>query len=261
MAPAITDEQLTQFERDGLVTINGPCSTDELTTLNAVLDAKFPDPGDVFVAETTGQFFEPEIVAMVVHLFWEDLARAVLRADAVELASVGFRRTVPKPDARFSLEDEHLDFMSTTEQIDRSPRRMLCGCMMWLTEVGQSSFPLHYRPGSHRQVLEYVDCHRSAIAYTTHQVPPKLAYAAPVPVTATAGQVSVLHGTLVHSGSVTPGQSERRAFFVEYKAQGLDFPYYTDDNVEGRRAYLNVLWEHAPVDRRCVLPPPKTGST
>ncbi len=85
------------------------------------------------------------------------------------------------------------------------------------------------------------------------QVPPDLKYADPIPVFAKQGQASLLSGPVVHGGSVTPGNRERRLLVVEYKAKGTTFPLYAQ-LAEQIKRHLRVLKDHLPSDRLHLLP-------
>ena len=85
------------------------------------------------------------------------------------------------------------------------------------------------------------------------QLPPDLEYGAPVPVFAEHGQASLLSGTLVHGGSVTPGHRERRLLVVEFRAKGTEFPLYAQLE-EQRMRHLEELKDYLPSDKLHLLP-------
>ena len=102
-------------------------------------------------------------------------------------------------------------------------------------------------------MIEDTDRHPETNNHRYKQKPPALCYADPQPVYARAGQATVLCGTLVHCGSVTPGRRERRMLDVEYRAKEAEFPFYVQLQ-EQRERYLELLKEHFPENKLHLLP-------
>ena len=176
-----------------------------------------------------------------------------MRAEAVELAFVSLRVTKPRPNAHSELEPEHVDFKCGTSAAQSIPAAVPSSFFVWLNDVQADNCPLYYRPGSHLQVMRYMDDHPDDNNNEIKQIPPSLPYADPVPVFAEAGQASLLSGTLVHGGSVTPGHRERRLLVVEFRAKGTEFPMYAQLE-EQRMTHLQKLRDHLPPDRLHLLP-------
>ena len=246
----LTPRLLSRFETEGLVTFDGPFSPEQIAAANSAVDDIFPEDEEFFIGCA---IYEPGLLALVESPFFEDLAKQVLRTDSVELASVALRKTLPKPDEEFRYEWWHVDFKCSSEDLQASPRRTLCSCLVWLTEVTEDTFPFYFRPGSHLQVARHTDLHPESDTHEYHQEAPDLPYSDPVAVLASAGQVSLVAGPLVHSGSVTPGQRQRRVLFVEYKARGTDFEYYGQVS-DLMQTYLESLRDYLDPSRLHVLP-------
>ncbi len=254
----INTEELGQLQSNGAVTLTPGFPEELLQAANEAIDGldvehfAMEDEGDA-----EGFYFEDiiqiELIRFLHHPFFEEVAKTVLRTSAVELVLVALRVKKPKPNAIPTLEPEHVDFKCGTDDYQASPVRMPCGFFIWLTDVGPDNFPLHYRPGSHLQVLRYMDEYPDDNSHEYKQKPPLLDYKAPLPIYAKAGQVTVLSSTLVHSGSVTPGCRERRLLVVDYKAKGTDFSLFVQ-NEEGRRRYLEALKQQFPADKLHLLP-------
>ena len=247
-----------QFQTAGLVTLSPGFAEGAVEAANDVISSL--DCGD-FVSQAhddssgwyKGSVLQPELLRIVYDAFFENVSKAVLRAEAVELAFVSLRVTRARPDANFELEPEHVDFKCGNAAVRTSPVAMPSSFFVWLTDVRTDNCPLHYRPGSHLQVMDYMDRYPDDNNDEIKQDPPDLDYADPTPVLATCGQASLVSGTVVHGGSVTPGHRERRLLVVEYKAKGVDFPMYAQ--LEERRAkHLQQLKAHFPKDRLHLLP-------
>lgn len=254
----INHTDLARFHTDGLVTLSpdfpGGWIEAANEAINALDDTDFSHEGGRGLA---GWYMagvaQPQLLRFVYDAFFEDAAKKVLRADAVELALVSLRVTKPKPNALAELEPQHVDFKCGTAAAGSTPVAMPCSFFVWLTDVQADNCPLYYRPGSHLQVMRYMDAQPDDNNYEIQQVPPNLKYAPAFPVFAQSGQVSTLSGTLVHGGSVTPGHRERRLLVIEFRAKGTDIPLYAQFE-ERSRKYLRELKNHLPSDRLHLLP-------
>ena len=255
---SINEADMERFHTDGIVTLSPNFPRGWLEAANDAIDAlddtEFnPEGGRGLAGWYMGGVVQPQLLKLVYDRFFEDAAKRVLRADAVELTLVSLRVTKPKPNAAAALEPQHVDFKCGTASAGSTPVAMPCGFFVWLTDVQADNCPLYYRPGSHLQVMRYMDNHPDDNNHGIQQVPPNLQYAPAVPVFARSGQVSTLSGTLVHGGSVTPGIRERRLLVIEFRAKGTDFPLYAQLE-ERSRKYLQELKNHLPSDRLHLLP-------
>jgi hypothetical protein len=254
---SIHKTDVERFHTDGLVTLSPGFPYTLLDTANEAIDALndadfIPEgQGDSF-GWYMGSILQPELLRLVYDPFFEQVSKTILRAEAVELAFVSLRVTKARPNAHSEFEPEHVDFKCGTFSAYCTPVAMPSSFFVWLTDVQADNCPLYYRPGSHLQMMRYID-DRPDDNYEIKQAPPDLEYADPVPVFAERGQASLLSGTVVHGGSVTPGHRERRLLVVEFKAKGTKFPLYAQ--VEERTMkYLQELKDHLPSDRLHLLP-------
>ena len=98
---------------------------------------------------------------------------------------------------------------------------------LWLTDVNKRRAPMMYRPGSHRLVAAarsadpvLKDATPGVQGIKMVDLPPE--YAAPQPVLAQAGQVTVLTTSMVHGGSTNIDDEPRKALVMTYTAAGVE---------------------------------------
>ena len=255
---SIDQTDIERFYEAGLVTLSPGFPRALLNAANEAIDAI--DDADI-VPEGRGDSFgwykgdvlQPELLRLVYDPFFEDVSRTILRAEAVELTLVSLRVTKPRPNAQAELEPEHVDFKCGTSAAQITPVAMPSSFFVWLTDVHADNCPLYYRPGSHLQVMRYMDDHPHDNNDELKQVPPDLEYADPISVFAKQGQASLLSGTVVHGGSVTPGHRDRRLLVIEFRAKGTTFPLYAQLAEQSKR-HLRELKNHLPSDKLHLLP-------
>lgn len=255
---SIHQTDIERFHTEGLVTLSPSFphalldAADE--AIDALNDADFiPEgQGDSF-GWYMGSILQPELLKLVYDSFFEQVSKTILRAEAVELAFVSLRVTKARPDTQVGLEPEHVDFKCGTSSVYSTPVAMPSSFFVWLTDVQVNNCPLYYRPGSHLQVMRYIDDHPEDNTNEVKQTPPDLEYADPVPVFAQQGQASLISGAVVHGGSVTPGHQERRLLVVQFKAKGIEFPLYAQLE-EQRLRHLQELKNYLPPDKLHLLP-------
>jgi ectoine hydroxylase-related dioxygenase (phytanoyl-CoA dioxygenase family) len=247
----ITEAQISQFERDGAVTIDGPFSSEQIATTGELigrLDAEKKLGG------AADYLTEPVLLEIIQHPFLEEVAQQVLRSPQVEFAAMAARQKQPTPDAPFAQEEEHVDCGYSPEDLLAVPRRMLVSFLVWFTDVTLDRGPFMYRPGSHRQLAEhYATRPPGTDNYLPVSALPPLPYAEPRPIIARAGQISVLTTATVHSASVNTGMLPRRVMFIIFKSKGYDVPFNMSE-AERRTAYLRTLHETFRPERRHILP-------
>jgi len=222
----ITKEQIEQFDTQGAVTIDTPLTPDQLAAARKIFDELLPQE-DVSSGERrnrvgkTGNIFEQELLDIIQSPFLEEVAKRVLRADAVTFFQTAIIKAYPEPDAEFSF-SEHTDIQYCTSDFESMPRRMVCSYFLWLNDVNEKRAPMMHRPGSHLLIAQ----HRQndsrlaedapAVKGASKELLPDLPYSDPVPVTATAGQVSVLTTSMVHAGSTNVDTEPRYAFVITF---------------------------------------------
>jgi hypothetical protein len=254
MPEPLSQRELDVFAEIGLVTIDTPFSNEILESARGVIAGLFEREEGVTGSWIVDSIHDPTLIAIMVDPFFERLAQRVLRTDDVRLASYGIRRTFGRPDAEPRLEDEHIDLRCTREDLNASPAGFLCGGVLWLTDVTMENNPLYFRPGSHLLVARHTEQYPEMNTGEYQQKPPDLEYQDLVPVLAKAGQYSLFGGPVVHAGSVTRGpNSERIAFFIEYKATAADFKFYIQEQDE-MWSFIRAMRPLVPEDRRHVIP-------
>ena len=255
---SIDQTDIDRFQTDGLVNLSPGFSRALLNAANEAIDAIddadfFPKGrGDAF-GWYKGDVLQPELLRLVYDPFFEDVSRTILRAEAVELTLVSLRVTKPRPNAQAEREPEHVDFKCGTSAVQSAPVPMPSSFFVWLTDVQADNCPLYYRPGSHLQVMRYMDDHPHDNNHELKQVPPDLEYEDPIPVFAKQGQASLISGPVVHGGSVTPGHRERRLLVIEFRAKGTTFPLYAQLAEQSKR-HLQKLKDLLPSDKLHLLP-------
>ena len=255
---SINQTDINRFQTDGLVTLSPGFPRALLNAANEAIDAI--DDADIFPKQRgdafgwyKGDVLQPELLRLVYDPFFEDVSRTILRTEAVELTLVSLRVTKPRPNAQAEREPEHVDFKCGTSAAQSTPVAMPGSFFVWLTNVHADNCPLYYRPGSHLQVMRYMDDHPHDNNHELKQVPPDLQYAAPIPVFAKQGQASLISGPVVHGGSVTPGHRDRRLLVIEFRAKGTTFPLYAQLAEQSQR-HLRELKNHLPSDKLHLLP-------
>ena len=255
---SINQTDIDRFQADGLVTLSPGFPSTLLNAANEAIDAI--DDADI-VPEGRGDSFgwykgdvlQPELLRLVYDPFFEDVSKTILRTEVVELILVSLRVTKPRPNAQAELEPEHVDFKCGTAAVQSTPVPMPGSFFVWLTDVQADNCPLYYRPGSHLQVMRYMDDHSHDNNHELKQVPPDLEYEDPIPVFAKQGQASLISGPIVHGGSVTPGHRDRRLLVIEFRAKGTTFPLYAQLAEQSQR-HLRELRNHLPSDKLHLLP-------
>jgi hypothetical protein len=227
----LTPAQIDRFASFGAVTVDSPYTAAELDHASSAIDRFFPaepaswaggERGDVPMRRADIQGCAlPELVPLIEHPFLEAAACAALGVDRVEIWATALSKTYPTPGTEFRFW-EHVDLKYRLEDLDGSPRRMLCSCWVWLTDVTRERAPMMYRPGSHRVIAE----HRSRRG-DLHDGPnwfgelPELPFAEPTPVLARRGQVSVLTTAAVHGASTCTGTLDRKGLVVVFWSPGM----------------------------------------
>ena len=255
---SIDQTDIERFYEAGLVTLSPGFPRALLNAANEAIDAIddtdfFPKGREDAFGWYKGDILQPELLRLVYDPFFEDVSRTILRTEAVELTLVSLRVTKPRPNAHAKLEPEHVDFKCGTSAVQSTPIPMPSSFFVWLTDVQADNCPLHYRPGSHLQVMRYMDDHPYDNNHELKQVPPNLEYEDPIPVFAKQGQASLISGPVVHAGSVTSGHQDRRLLVVEFRAKGTTFPLYAQLAEQSQR-HLRELRNHLPSDRHHILP-------
>ena len=227
----LSAEQLRSFEEQGAVTIDTPLTTKEIAAAAAAIDALLPfraaEPNQAsrFRYGATCNYYEPALLDLIQHPFFEAVAKRVLRADEIRFFQTAVVASYPQPGSEFSY-DQHTDIQYSLEDWAAMPRRIVCSFFLWLTDVNERRAPMMYRPGSHRLVAAarsadplLKDATPGVQGIKMVDLPPE--YAAPQPVLAQAGQVTVLTTSMVHGGSTNIDNEPRKVLVMTYTAAGV----------------------------------------
>jgi ectoine hydroxylase-related dioxygenase (phytanoyl-CoA dioxygenase family) len=134
---------------------------------------------------------------------------------------------------------------------------MICGLLLWLTDVTMDRAPLMYQPGTHRKIAAAMDRDPQYIdnPVGTDRLP-ELNLPEPRPLLVRQGDVSVLTTSMIHGASSNTGTRDRKVMFINFVPQGVEVRANMD-HVEARNAYLSELRRHFRPDRRHILPEPR----
>jgi ectoine hydroxylase-related dioxygenase (phytanoyl-CoA dioxygenase family) len=197
-------------------------------------------------------YFDSRLLNIIQHPFQEEIARSALGAEQVQFCATAAAKTFPEPGSAFSFW-EHVDIKYRLSDLDASPRRIICSCLLWLTEVTIDRAPLMYRPGSHRQIAAEME---KDPTYIDNPVEldqlPKLPYSDPIPLLAKKGQMTVCTTATIHGASCNTGQLDRKVLFVTFTPRGVSLRVNMATE-EKRRAYHRELKSKLRPERRHIV--------
>ena len=253
----ITDQQIEQFDRAGAVNLTGPLNPAQLSALAALFDRLMPAPPmdqrKPYERQVlANDFLQPAVVRLIADPFFERVAQRVLRTDRVVFHSIFLNQAYATPQHAFD-HWQHVDIKYRLDDLDGTPRRMLCSFMVWLTDVTLDRAPFMYRPGSHRVIARRM---QDDPQYTDNPVRLEdlgdLPLADVQPLLVRAGDVTVNTSALVHGASVNTGKHDRKVIFLHYHP--ADYEVRANMNInEMRNAYRRKLREQLPADRRHLV--------
>jgi hypothetical protein len=148
-----TDEQLAEYEALGAVTIDSPFTPEELDRAEAAWDRLKESGGDPCE--------DPVYVDMIQHPWFEEVARKLLRADAVQLWwGLAPHNRAPAEPPYGDYRDQwagglHIDVQATWDDFVATPRRMRAELWFWLNDVPVDRGAMRILPGSHRPIMEH----------------------------------------------------------------------------------------------------------
>lgn len=149
----LTDANLAEYESQGAVTIDTPFTTEELDRAEAAWDR--------LKASGAPSYDDPDYVNTVQHPYFEEVAKKLLRAQAVQLWwGLAPHDRAPAPAPHGSTAEQwargcHTDIQATWEDFNATPRRMRAELWLWLNDVPVNRGAMRILPGSHRPIMEY----------------------------------------------------------------------------------------------------------
>jgi hypothetical protein len=257
----LSQDQVEGFARDGAVTIDSPLTGELLAEARGSCDRlltreRFPDGRLRPRAQRTNDFYEQPLLDIIQHPFLERAATDALRAEAVDYVNSSLLNSYPEPDRPAGTLFEHCDCRYPLSDLDAVPRRIVCGCFVWLTDVTPDRAPLLVRPGSHRLISAWtgIDPERFDRSFRDLVHLPALGLAEPVPVLARAGQVTLLDFSVMHAASVNTGAELRRALTVTFVPRGGELHNDQPGQAEARTRFHRELWSRLRPERRHIIP-------
>src|SRR5947209_1108880 len=259
----ITDQQVQQFVDEGAVTIDTPLTPAQIAAAAAALDRRLPfTPASEgrpprYRLQETCSYDDPELVEIIQHPFFEEVAKRALRAEEVRFFQTAIVTSYPEPGASYRF-DQHVDIQYSLSDLNAVPRRMICSYFLWLTDVNERRAPLMFRPRSHWLIAEERERHpelRNAaprVAGMSLAQLPALPYTEPVPLLARAGQVSVLTTGAVHGASVNLDMAPRQAIVLTFTPAGLEIGL-PPDQAEQKHAYDRELRQRLRPERAHII--------
>jgi hypothetical protein len=250
----ISDHDVQRFLDTGAITVDTPLPAEVIETAASIIDNRLPfvpaaDRGAAnYRYGETCSFFDPGLIAVIEHPYFEAVAQRILDAHAVRIFQTAITIVYPQPDAPWGFE-QHVDVHYREHDWRAQPRRVICSFFLWLSDVNDQRAPMVCRPGSHRLLArEGRRGHPHVAGVGLDDLPPR-DYGKPTPILARAGQLSIVTTAMVHGSSVNVDVQPRRALIMTYTARGVRIDLPADQEVE-RRRYLRTLAEHLSPARR-----------
>lgn len=275
----ITDEQIEAFERDGAVTIDTPLTSRQIADASELMDRMLPvaepNAGEkVRYRVGKNNVHESAFVRIIEQPFFEQVAKRLLQSDEVVVVGSAIRKTHPDPANVFKDTGEHTDLTFSLADMASIPRRMELTFFIWIADVDEKCAPLVYRPGSHRQIAEYMgdkpryihgpfdkddyvnmpDAHAAPVVIGTFSEHwPDLEYADSIPIVASAGQMTAINLGTIHAGSTNVGARSRKRLSVSFWPRGTVIGE-NKGRSKGRKVFQSQLVKRLSPGRRHLVP-------
>jgi hypothetical protein len=254
----VTEEDARKFDEDGAVTIDTPLTPRQIADAAAAMDRLLPLREGNPRPSLTCSYYDPELLEILQHPFFEEAARKALRAEAVHFFQTAIVTAYPQPDTPFSFW-QHVDLQYRLSDFRAVPRKVLCSFFLWLTDVDERRAPMMFRPGSHLLIAERNERDPEWAGRTPGVAPapletlPALPYAEPVPLLAKAGQVSVLTTAAVHGASVNVGREPRKNLVFTFLSAGTALGLPPEEEAQ-KREYHEGLRRRFRPERAHLIP-------
>ncbi len=223
----MTDQEVRQFDEAGCITMDTPLTAQQIDDASAAFDRLMPFREGHARASLTCSYYDPALVEIIQHPFFEEVAKRVLRSSDVRFYQTAIVTAWPEPGVPFSFW-QHVDIQYPLADFRAQPRRIVCSFFLWITDVNEKRAPMMLRPGSHLLIAEERkrDPDWQGASAKVAPVPleklPDLPYADPVPLVARAGQVSVLTTAAVHGASVNMDDQPRKNLVITFTDAGVN---------------------------------------
>ena len=254
----MTEEEVRQFEEAGAVTIDTPLTPSEIGAACAAFDRLLPYAEGKFRPSLTCSYYDPAILDIIQHPFFEEVAKQALQAEAVHFFQTAILTAYPQPETPFSFW-QHVDIQYRRSDFESVPKNIICSFFLWLTDVNEKRAPMMFRPGSHLLLADLRETDPDWTDTVPRVVPtpleklPALPYADPIPLTAKAGQVSVLTTAAVHGASTNVDTEPRKNLVFTFTAAGkpIGLPPQEDSQ---KWDYFDGLRQRLRPDRLHIIP-------
>ena len=260
----LTDQQVEQFDQAGAVTVDSPLTRQQMSAATDAYDRllpfKDPEPGEQarYRLGNACQFFDQELLDLIQHPFFEEIAKQVLRAKSVYFYLAAMAHTHPQPGAEWTF-DQHTDVQYSLSDLNAIPKRMVCSFFLWISDVNNKRAPLVLRPGSHRLIADWREKNPDLKEVTPRVVGtkltelPDLPFEEPAPVIAKSGQVSVLTTATVHGASLNVDTVPRKSLHITFTPEDVQV-LLPPRQVELKRSFDVALRRRLRKDRLHIIP-------
>nr|CAA9239492.1 hypothetical protein AVDCRST_MAG63-1361 [uncultured Armatimonadetes bacterium] len=257
----LTDEQARAFDEAGAVTIDTPLTARQIAAAAAAMDRLLPFREGNPRPSRTCDYDDPALLDIIQHPFFEAAARRALAADEVHFFQTAILNAYPEPGVPFRFW-QHVDIQYRLSDFLARPRRILCSFFLWLSDVNERRAPMMVRPGSHLLLARLREDDPAwdaggggppAVAPVMLADLPPLPFAPPVPLTARAGQVSVLTTATVHGASTNVDTQPRRNLVFTFAAAGVTIGLPPGEERQ-KREYHALLRARLRPERAHIVP-------
>ncbi len=266
----LSEDQVTRFDTDGVVTVDGPFTPEELESVAKLMDEMLPyeeskkegyDATRVTrdIMAKGGRLYEyynPALLKIYQHPFIEGAAKQLLFTDEVTFHGLAMSKTYPLRVAKKVL-GEHLDTKYSYSEFMARPRRIGISALIYFTDVTTERAPFKFWPGSHIPIGKFYDDHPDLLDYegAPRSELPDLPFGEPKKVLAHAGQITFFYNSILHGASENTDTEARKVIYLGLKPKDLEYRVgkYTRSKDELKNFYKEMI-HHLPADRQHLVP-------